>query len=40
VYSPDDGPKVEIGDLANEIAAVNWITVSSADWIKKRKGIS
>lgn len=37
VYSPDIGPKEEIGGFAGEIAAVNWITVSSAGWLQKRK---
>jgi hypothetical protein len=37
VYSPSGGPKEQIGDFASEIAAVNWITISSDDWLKRRK---
>ena len=37
VYSPDISLKEEIGGFASEIAAVNWITVSSAGWLQKRK---
>jgi hypothetical protein len=37
VYSPDIGPKEEIGGFASEIAAVNWITVTSAGWLQNRK---
>jgi hypothetical protein len=37
VYSPDIGPREEIDGFASEIAAVNWITISSAGWLQKRK---
>jgi hypothetical protein len=37
VYSPDRGLKEEIDDFDSEIAAVNWITISSAEWLKKRE---
>jgi hypothetical protein len=39
VYSPEIGPKEEIGGFASEIVAVNWITNSSAGWLQKRKPV-